>query len=112
VEKREFKRALHLQRALAFDLIVAWRTLMLIKLNRKTPNLPATTVFSEEELAVLRCYKKKVRTHHTRCATSYSLASSLGGALLRKGDGEPGAEVIAKDWLIGAPPRASTSQGK
>ena len=62
VEKREFERALHLQRALAFDLIVAWRTLMLIKLNRKTPNLPATTVFSEEELAVLRCYKKKVRT--------------------------------------------------
>ena len=62
VEKREFQRALHLQRALAFDLIVAWRTLMLIKLNRKTPNLPATTVFSEQELAILRCYKKKVRT--------------------------------------------------
>lgn len=59
VEKREFGTALHLQRALAFDLIVAWRTLMLIKLNRETPNLPATTVFSEEELAILRCYKKK-----------------------------------------------------
>ena len=62
VEKREFGRALHLQRALAFDLIVGWRTLMLIKLNRETPNLPATTVFSEEELAILRCYKKKRKT--------------------------------------------------
>ena len=65
VEKREFETALHLQRALAFDLIVAWRTLMLIKLNRETPNLPATTVFSEEELAILRCYKKKLMTPPT-----------------------------------------------
>jgi hypothetical protein len=62
VEKREFGTALNLQRALAFDLIVAWRTLMLIKLNREAPNLPATTVFSEEELAILRCYKKKQET--------------------------------------------------
>jgi hypothetical protein len=62
VEKREFESALHLRRALAFDLIVAWRTLMLIKLNREKPDLPATTVFSEEELTILRCYKKKRRT--------------------------------------------------
>lgn len=61
VEKREFEKALHLQRALAFDLIVAWRALMLTKLNRQTPNLPATTIFLEEELAILRCYKKKAR---------------------------------------------------
>lgn len=66
VEKREFETALHLQRALAFDLIVAWRTLMLIKLNRETPNLPATTVFSEEELGLLRCYKKKLMRRPTR----------------------------------------------
>lgn len=65
VEKREFETALHLQRALAFDLIVAWRTLMLVKLNRETPNLPATAVFSEEELAILSCYKKKVITQST-----------------------------------------------
>lgn len=62
VEKREFETALHLQRALAFDLIVAWRTLMLVKLNRETPHMPAQTIFSEEELAILRCYKKKRRT--------------------------------------------------
>jgi len=65
VEKREFQSALHLQRALAFDLIVAWRTCMLIKLNRQTPNLPAAAVFSEAELAILRCYKKKLMTRPT-----------------------------------------------
>jgi hypothetical protein len=62
VEQREFESALHLRRALAFDLIVAWRTLMLIKLNRETPNMPASVAFSEEELAILRCYKKKLKT--------------------------------------------------
>ncbi len=99
VEKREFEKALHLQRALAFDLIVAWRTLMLIKMNQQTPNLPATTVFSQEELTVLRCYKKKlnVATDPTLRQATHWLAS-LGGALLRKGDGEPGAEVIGQGF--------------
>lgn len=99
VEKREFESALHLQRALAFDMIVAWRTLMLIKLNRETPNLPATTVFTEEELAILRCYKKKEESAEKpdiRQATHWLAA--LGGALLRKKDGEPGAEVIGQGF--------------
>jgi Domain of unknown function (DUF4338)/Transposase DNA-binding/Transposase Tn5 dimerisation domain len=99
VEKREFGTALNLQRALAFDLIVACRTLMLVKLNRETPNLPATTLFTEEELAILRCYKKKADdpTNPTVRQATHWLAK-LGGALLRKGDGEPGAEVIAQGF--------------
>jgi hypothetical protein len=97
VEKREFETALHLQRTLAFDLIVAWRTLMLVKMNRQTPNLPAAAVFSKEELAILQSYKKKDEDGakpNLRQATHW--VARLGGALLRKCDGEPGAEVIAQ----------------
>ena len=72
---------------------------MLVKLNRETPNLPATTLFTEEELAILRCYKKKADdpTNPTVRQATHWLAK-LGGALLRKGDGEPGAEVIAQGF--------------
>ena len=52
-EHREFKTAEHLQRVLAFDLIVAWRVLASLKLGRALPQLPARVLYSEDELAVL-----------------------------------------------------------
>jgi hypothetical protein len=63
VEGREFKTAEHLQRVLAFDLIVAWRVLACLKLGRALPQLPARVIYTEEELAVLwAALKKKERT--------------------------------------------------
>jgi hypothetical protein len=59
VEQREFKTAEHLQRALAFDLMVAWRVLACLKLGRALPQLPAHVLYSEEELAVLWAVVKK-----------------------------------------------------
>ena len=46
VEQREFKTAEHLQRVLAFDLIVAWRVLACVKLGRALPQLPASVLYS------------------------------------------------------------------
>ena len=60
VERREFKTAQHLQRVLAFDLIVAWRVLACVKLGRKLPQLPATVLYSIQELEVLLALKKKI----------------------------------------------------
>lgn len=53
VEQREFETAEHLRRALAFDLIVAWRVLACVKLGRSLPQLSATVLYSPEELEVL-----------------------------------------------------------
>jgi hypothetical protein len=58
-EKREFKTAEHLQRVLAFDLIVAWRVLACVKLGRALPQLPASVLYSPEELEVLMAGAKK-----------------------------------------------------
>jgi len=52
-EGREFKTAEHLQRVLAFDLIVAWRILACLKLGRSLPQLPARVIYTQDELAVL-----------------------------------------------------------
>jgi hypothetical protein len=65
VEQREFKTAEHLKRVLAFDLILAWRILALIKLGRAVPHAPAQLFYTPEELKLLiRAVKKNPRTPH------------------------------------------------
>jgi hypothetical protein len=59
VEQREFKTAEQLQRVLAFDLIMAWRILALVKLGRAVPNVPASLLYTDEQLEVLTCAVKK-----------------------------------------------------
>ncbi len=59
VEGREFKTAEHLQRVLAFDLIVAWRVLACLKLGRAMPQLPASVIYTQAELTVLSAALKK-----------------------------------------------------
>jgi hypothetical protein len=61
VEQREFKKAEHLQRVLAFDLIIAWRVLACVKLGRALPQLPASVLYSPDELQVLWGTLKKRR---------------------------------------------------
>lgn len=59
VETRQMKSAQALSRALGLDMIVAWRLLLSCRLGREHPNLPATVLYSPEELAILEVYKKK-----------------------------------------------------
>jgi hypothetical protein len=59
VEQREFKTAEHLQRVLAFDLMVAWRVLACVKLGRALPQLSATVLYTPQELEVLMAAIKK-----------------------------------------------------
>ena len=65
-ERREFTSIEHLQRALAFELILAWRVLLLVKLGRAVPNLPAEAVFAPDELEVLWQSQKKTRVARCR----------------------------------------------
>lgn len=65
VEHREFKTAEHLQRVLALDIIVAWRVLACVKLGRALPQLPASVLYSQEELEVLLAAVKKTSAHKT-----------------------------------------------
>jgi Domain of unknown function (DUF4338)/Transposase DNA-binding len=59
VEKRQMKSAKALERALAFDMIVACRVLLLNRLAKEHPDLPAELFYSPEELAVLDIKKKR-----------------------------------------------------
>jgi hypothetical protein len=99
VEQREFKTAEHLQRVLAFDLIIAWRVLACVKVGRVLPQLPATVLYSAEELQVLVAALKKktvseAEIQQLTLQEANRLVARLGGYLGRRGDGEPGVESI------------------
>jgi hypothetical protein len=124
VEKRQMKSDDALQRALVLDMIVAWRVQMLVRLGKDQPDLPAALFYAPEELAVLEDYKKKRLPGHARdkeasqpplagkkdqpepstpALTVFQanlLVAMLAGFLARKGDGHPGAKLLAEGMII------------
>lgn len=61
VETRQMKSAQALTRSLVLDMIVAWRVLLLCRLGKSHPDLPASILYSPEELAILEVLQKKER---------------------------------------------------
>jgi hypothetical protein len=119
VEQREFKTAGHLERVLAFDLILAWRILALLKLGRVLPQVPASLIYTPEEIEVLTLSQKKTSYAAAELTLQQAnhLTAKLAGWWGRRGDGEPGAETMAlglrrlQDMVLGyrlhPPPRSS-----
>ena len=60
VETRQPKSARALERALVLDMITGWRALLLCRLGKEQPHLPAELQYSSPELAVLVDHKKKL----------------------------------------------------
>jgi hypothetical protein len=51
--------AQRLRRAIAIDLVVAWRIMLMTLMGRELPDLPAEILFTELEIAVLKQYAQK-----------------------------------------------------
>lgn len=68
VEKRQMKTAQVLERALALDMIIASRALLLNRLGKEHPDLPAELFYTCDELEVIEVKKK--RLNDTRRVTS------------------------------------------
>lgn len=97
VEARQLARRERLQRALAIDMVVAWRIMNLSKAARLEPNAPADRWLSSAQWQALYCYR-----HHTRqappnpptIAQAVQWIAQLGGFLARKSDGQPGTMTL------------------
>lgn len=100
VEHRQMKSVVALERALALDMIVAWRVLLLTRLGKEHPGLPAETFYSPEELKVLEVKKKEVRKEESSqkltVLQANILVAMLAGFWARTGDGHPGAQILAE----------------
>jgi len=59
IEDLAHATALRLSRAIAINLVIAWRIMLMTLLKRETPELPAEVLFSDIELKVLTAYAKK-----------------------------------------------------
>ena len=59
IEDMAHETAERLRRAIAINLVIAWRIMLMTLLGRETPELPAEVLFSDIELRTLRAYAKK-----------------------------------------------------
>ena len=65
IEALAHQTADRLKRAIAINLVIAWRIMLMTLLGRACPELPAEVLFSDLEISVLRAYasKKTAPTH-------------------------------------------------
>ena len=99
IENRQLGSANRLEACLAIDLVVAWRIHYLTKLGRETPNVPCSIYFEEAEWKALVTFVTKNPTPAEKPPSlreAIRMLAVLGGFLGRKGDGEPGSQVL---WL-------------
>ncbi len=97
IEDRQLGTADRLEACLAIDLVVAWRVMHLVHLNREVPNLPATVYFEDMQWQALLVYASKNPKPPVDPPTLYEavrLLGRMGGHLGRKLDAEPGAEAL------------------
>lgn len=59
IEDLAHATAERLRRAIAINLVIAWRIMLMTLLGRETPELPSEVLFSDVELKVLTAYAKK-----------------------------------------------------
>ena len=101
VERRQMKTAQTLERALALDRIVCSRVLLMNRLGKERPNLPAELFYSPDELEVLEIKNKEsgefpVDQKRTILQANI-LTAMLVGFWARQSDGHPGAQILAED---------------
>ena len=69
IERIAHETAERIRRAIAINLVIAWRIMLMTLLGRETPELPPEVLFSDVELQVLRAYAKKNASHRLQpCA--------------------------------------------
>jgi hypothetical protein len=95
IEKLAHDTAERLRRAIAINLVIAWRIMLMTLLGRETPELPAEVLFSDIELRTLRAFSKKNGLKPpTLLGEAVRLVAKIGGYLGRNNDPPPGHQLL------------------
>ena len=101
VEELAHKTAERLKRAVAINLVIAWRIMLMTLLGRESPELPAEILFADFEIRVLKAIALQRRlAAPTNLGTAVQLVARLGGYLARKKDPPPGHEIMWRGFSI------------
>jgi hypothetical protein len=95
IEKLAHDTAERLRRAIAINLVIAWRLMLMTLLGRETPELPAEVLFSDIELRTLRAFSKKNGLKPPALlGEAVRLVAKIGGYLGRNNDPPPGHQLL------------------
>ena len=95
IQALQHKTAERLKRAIAINLVIAWRIMLMTLLGRECPDLPTEILFSDFEIEVLNAYaKKKGIDKPTRLGDAVRVVARLGGYIGRAKDGPPGHQIM------------------
>jgi hypothetical protein len=95
IEDLSHHSAERLRRAIAINLVIAWRIMLMTLLGREQPDLPPDLLFSDLELDVLGAVAKKKRLRPpANLGDAVRLVARLGGYLDRKNDPPPGHQLM------------------
>ena len=100
IEDIAHKTAERLRRAIAINLVIAWRIMLMTLLGRETPELPAEVLFSDIELRALNAYSKKNGLKPpSLLGEAVRLVAKIGGYLGRNNDPPPGHQLLWRGYL-------------
>ena len=95
IEDIAHETAERVRRAIAVNLVIAWRIMLMTLLGRETPGLPADVLFSDVELQTLRAFaKNKGLKPPVLLGEAVRLVAKIGGYLGRNSDPPPGHQLI------------------
>ena len=95
VEDLAHQRVERLQRAIAINLVIAWRIMVMTLLGREVPELPAAVMFTDVDIAVLGGWARTVSAKPpTTLGEAILLVARIGGYANRKHDPPPGHELM------------------
>jgi hypothetical protein len=95
VERLAFETAERLKRAVAINLVIAWRIMVMTLLGRESPELPAEVLFSDLEIRVLQAFARQRKLEGpSTLGIAVGLVARLGGYLARANDPPPGHEIM------------------
>jgi hypothetical protein len=99
IEDLAHRTAERLKRAIAINLVIAWRIMLMTLLGREVPELPAEVLFSDLEIRVLSLYAEKKKLEGpANLGAAVLLVAKMGGYIGRAKDPPPGHEIMWKGF--------------
>ena len=101
IESLAHHSAERLERAIAINLVIAWRIMLMTLLGRACPELPAEVLLSEIEVTVLNAFAKQNRIKQpANLGDAVRLVARLGGYLGRNNDPPPGHQIMWQGYAV------------